>query len=283
MTALSPSYILWGVKKTLVIVSVLGLAAATGFVGWSVLSRPDEVFMTGDAARGFNLQEGPAPAASVPLTAGETLRDAVASAPPAPSSLMRPIAFDGMAVRGMPAVANSPVAAAGPAPAKITARAEAWARRSKFFAGLLVKPAQFLVGRSPMASSRGLRAFLADPRKVDAYMNSGLVRVTINSPTVAKALLGNPGVIRAFLASPAMRDPQAVRELLTSPMVRKFMDCPAIQQALSDPVVMQKMLMDPQTIGWMAANPDAMMAIAQAAPALGNGFSSRTNSASFRR
>lgn len=269
-------------KKTLAVVSVLGLAGAAGFVGWSVLSRPDDIFVTGDAATGFNLQEGPAPAASSPLSPGETLRDAVAAAPPAPTSLMRPIGFDGMAGHGSPASAAP--AAAGPAPSKITARAETWARRNKLFAGLLVRPAKFLVGRSPMASAQGLRGFLADPKKVDAYMNSALVRVTINSPTVAKALLGNPGVIRAFLASPAMRDPQAVRDLLSSAMVRKFMDCPAIQEALSDPVVMQRMLMDPTTISWVASNPQALTAIASAAPALGDAFGSRARgSASLRR
>ncbi len=272
-------------KKTLAAVSIMGLAGAAGLVGWSVLSRPDEIYVTGDAAAGFNLQEGPAPApAPAPLAAGETLRDAVASAPPAPTSLMAPIGFDGMAGRPeSPAVSAAP-AAAGPAPRPLRAAAISWVRKSRAFAALLTRPSAALTGRSPMASPRGLREFLADDKRVDRYMNSALVRVTLNSPGIAKMILGNPAVIRAFLASPAMRDPQAVRELLGSPMVRKMMDCPAIHEALSDPVVMQKMVMDPQTVAFIASNPDALTAIAQAVPALGDAFSSRTRtSASLRR
>jgi hypothetical protein len=214
-------------------------------------------------ANSFNLQTGPAPVrAPVALAPGETLRDAVAAVPPAPSSLMRQIADPGMVVGGgAPKATHYTV---------ITPKAEAWAKKHKFLTGLIAKPASFLMGRSSLGSARDLRAFLADPQKVDAYMNSALVRVTLNSPTVAKALLGNPAVIRAFLAMPAMRDPQAVRALLGSPMLRKMLDCPAIQEALGDPEVMNKMIADPKTISWIASHPDALMAIASAAPALGD-------------
>lgn len=260
-----------GVRKVLPVVSVIGLLGAGGAVTWSVLSRPADTFMTTDAASAFNLQTGPAPARPpARLAAGETLRDAVAAMPPAASSLMRPIADPAMVVGGAPrAVVDKPFTV-------ITPKAEAWAKRHRFLSALLAKPAKYMVSRSALGSARDLRAFLASPKKVDAYMNSPLVRVTINSPAVAKALLGNPAVIRAFLASPAMRDPRAARALLGSPMVRKMLDCPAIQEALSDPVVMRKMLADPQTIAWIAAHPDALMAITHAVPALGGAFSAKT-------
>jgi len=259
------------VRSILPVISIVGLIGATGVVTWSVVSRPDDAFMTQEAAGAFNLQTGPAPArAPAPLTAGETLRDAVASAPPPASSMMRPIAGEGMFV-GAP-----PNGGMDRKFTVITPKAEAWARKHKFVAGLIARPAKFLMSRSSLGSARDLRAFLADPKKVDAYMNSSLVRVTLNSPTVAKALLGNPAVIRAFLASPAMRDPKAARALLGSPMVRKMLDCPAIQEALSDPAVMKRMVGDPQTIAWLAAHPDALLAIASAAPALGDAVSAKT-------
>lgn len=259
------------VRSILPIVSIVGLIGATGVVTWSVVSRPDDSFMTQEAAGAFNMQTGPAPVrAPAPLTAGETLRDAVASAPPPAFSMMKPIADEGMFV-GAP-----PKGGMDEKLTVITPKAEAWARRHKFVAGLIAKPAKFLMSRSALGSARDLRAFLADPKKVDAYMNSSLVRVTLNSPTVAKALLGNPAVIRAFLASPAMRDPKAARALLGSPMVKKMLDCPAIQEALSDPVVMKRMVGDPQTIAWLAAHPDALLAIASAAPALGDAVTAKT-------
>ncbi len=241
-------------------------------VTWSVVSRPDDAYITHDVANSFNLQTGPAPVrASVALAPGETLRDAVAAAPPAASSLMRQIADPGMVVGGVPKSSlEKPLTV-------ITPKAEAWAKKHKFLAGLIAQPAKYMMSRSPLGSVRSMREFLADPKKVDAYMNSALVRITLNSPTVAKALLGNPAVIRAFLAEPAMRDPQTVRALLGSPMLRKMLDCPAIQEALGDPVIMNRMVADPQTIAWIASHPQALMAISQAAPALGDAFSAKTH------
>lgn len=258
-------------KSILPIISVIGLLGAGGAVTWSVMSRQDDSYITHDVAGSFNLQTGPAPTrAPRPLASGETLRDAVSAAPPVASSLMKPIATPGMFVGSIPK----------DVPDKrytvITPRAELWAKKNKFLARLLAKPASFLIFNSALGNVRGMRAFLGDAKKVDAYMNSALVRIALNSPTVAKAILGNPAVIRSFLATPAMSDPQTVRALLASPMVHKMLDCPAILEALSDPVVMNKMITDPQTIQWMAAHPQALMAIASAVPALGDAFSAKT-------
>jgi len=254
------------VRSYLPVISVLGLLGAGGGVTWSVMSRQDDSFITHEVADSFNLKTGPAPVrAPAALAPGESLRDAIAAAPPAASSLMRPIAAPGMAVVGMPREAPKPLTV-------ITPKAETWALKNKVLARMIAKPAAFLMARSPLSSARGLRAFLADPKKVDAYMNSALVRIALNSPKTAKALLGNPALIRAFLATPAMRDPKTVRALLGSPMLRKMLDCPAIQEALGDPAVMNRMVADPQTISWVAAHPDALMAIASAAPALGDAF-----------
>jgi hypothetical protein len=252
----------------------MGLFGAAIGVTWSVMARPKDVYITREVASSFNLQTGPAPARTLAAAApGETLSDAVAAAPPSASSLMRPIAAEGTAYGAAKASASISSAALERLPRRITAKAEAWARKHRLMGGLVTRPAAFLMSRSSLGSPRDLRAFLADPKKVDQYMNSALVRVALNSPTVAKALLGNPTVIRAVLATPAMRDPQAVKALLASPMFQKMLDCPAIQKALGDPAVMQKMVSDPQTIIWVAGHPDVLMAIAQTAPALGQALS----------
>ncbi len=258
-------------KSFLPIVSVLGLLGAGGAVTWSVMTRPDDSSVTREVADAFNLQTGPAPSrASAALASGETLRDAVA--PPVLSSLTRPLATAGMDVGGP--VRKPPEAAPR---AVITPKAEAWAKQHKFLRALIAKPAAFLIGRSALGSASGLRSFLGNPKKVDAYMNSALVRVTLNSPTLAKALLGDTMVVGAFLATPALRDPQALRALLSSPMLRKMLDCPAIQEALGDPAVMETIIADPQTVSWIAAHPQALLVLAEAAPALGDALTAATH------
>jgi hypothetical protein len=252
-------------------VTVLGFVGAGAAVTWSVMSRPQDAFITHEVADSFNLQEGPAPARSpMALAPGETLRDAVAAAPPVASSLVRPTGTDSLMYSS-----KAPAAQPDYKSKPVTAKAETWARKSKLVAALVTPPAAFLMNHSSLSSARGLRAFLADPKKVDGYMNSALVRIAINSPTVAKALLGNPAVIRAFLSTPAMKDPAAVRALVGSPMVQKMLDCPAIQEAMTDPGVMNKMMADPQTLMWVVAHPDALEAISKAAPALGDAITSK--------
>ena len=269
-------------RSTLVGASLAGLLGAGGFVAWSVYSRPVDVFVTGEAARGFNLQEGSIASSPTAFASGENLRDAVASAPPAPSSLTAPIATEGMAYGAANKLSVTASASGGKSPAPgrpmtvISAKAERWARTNKLMAALVTKPAAFLMSRSALGSARSMKAFLADPKKVDGYMNSPLVRIALNSPTFAKSVLGNPVLIRAFLASPAMKDPEVVRRLTDSPMLKKMLDCPAIQEALGDPAVMQKMIADPQTVVFVATHPDVLAAVANAVPALGDAFTAKS-------
>jgi hypothetical protein len=247
------------VKNTLAAVSLAGLLGASGFVAWSVFSRPDASALTAEQARSFDFKDGPLPSTIVRVTPPvEDLHDAVA-APVSP----RPIALDIMARAGAPAAAVKPRL-----PAFATPRLEAAVRRHPFFAGLLRAPARFLMSGTALKSPRALRAFLADKPAVEAYMSSTLMRLVLNSPSAAKSVLGSPVLVRAFLASPAMSDPAAVRELLGSRMLVKMLDCPGVQQALADPAVIRGMVADPGTLQWLAENPSALQAIAGAAPAL---------------
>ena len=250
--------------------SVIGLLGASGFVAWSVMSRPDAALITSEQAHSFDLKEAPSAAPTAAPRPVEELHDAVA-APVSP----RPIAMAGMA-------ATAPAAPAAPAAVRpqvrpfLTPQLETAVRKSKFFAAMLRAPARFLVAASALKSPRALRSFLENKSGVEAYMNSTVVRVVLNSPSVAKSVLGSPALVRAFLSSPAMKDPQAVRELLESRMVVKMLDCPGVQEALADPAVIRNMLADPGTIQWMGENPEAMHAIASAAPALARSLSAAT-------
>lgn len=257
-----------GVKSFLAVVSVMGLTGAAGFVAWFALSRPTDACVRGEAAQAFNLQTGPASSPSRALAAGDALRDAVAAAPI--SSLTRPIVVEGMAVGGLKPAPGAAVAAE---PARdLPARVVRKARKTRLFMNLLAKPASFVMARTSLRSAREMRAFLSDRRSVDAYMNSPLVRVGLNSATFTKAVLGNGRLVRAFLNSPALKDPAVVREILRSPMMRKMLDCPAVQQALADPNTIMGLASDPETMRFIVEHPEALQAIASAAPALVGAF-----------
>ncbi|MEK7382349.1 MAG: hypothetical protein AAB262_03585 [Elusimicrobiota bacterium] len=233
----------FAVRIFLAAVSVTGLAFAAGVVVWSALSRPTDAYLMGEAARSFDLQASRVPAAVL--------------------SVARPPAPRGMAVAGHKPAPGSAAAPARDLPARVVRKA----RASRLFMNLLAKPAPFLMAQTSLRSAREMRAFLADRGRVDAYMNSPLVRVALNSATFTKAVLGNGRLVRAFLASPALQDPVVVRELLRSPLMRKMLDCPGIQQALADPNTIAGLISEPETARFMAEHPQALQAIASAVDA----------------
>lgn len=252
-------------KKALASVSVVGLLGAAGFVAWSVFSRPADDSVAKEQARAFDLQQVEAPPAARPTPPAESVRDAVAE-PVSP----RPIPLETMVVPGR--VARE---ARRPAPPPVLPKAEAWARHTKAFAAMLNAPAGLIRSASAFRDARTLKGFLADPRAVDAFMDSALTRVTLKSPAIARAVIGSPTLVRAVLSSPAMRDPAAVRALLSSRMLAKILDCPAVQEALSDPAALRGSLADPETVRWFGENPQALQSLAKAAPALADAFAAR--------
>jgi hypothetical protein len=181
-----------------------------------------------------------------------------------PMGVVAPIPLDGMeGARSRPSAVP-----AGKVPV-ITAKAVRWARTHKVFAAFLKAPARYLAGKGErMSSPRAFQAFLRDPKQVDAYLDSSLVRVALNSPVVVRALLQDSGVVRAFLGSPAMQDAATVRELLQSKLFKKVMDCPGPQGALEDPRTLSGAMSNPDTLAWLKENPTALKALSEAAPAL---------------
>ncbi len=254
-------------RKILALASAAGLLGAAGFVAWFSSSRPQDAFLTAEAAHSFDLDR-PTPAPPAPA-ANDELRDAVA----APASPL-PIPLAGMSF-GAPPGDAAPAAPREPVPPAAPPARVAWARRSRALAALLRAPMRVMLGESALRSPRALRAFLRDPRRVDAYLDEALVRVALNSPVVAKIIVGRPALVMAFLASPAMRDASAVRELLASPMTRKILDCPGVQAALADPTTISRLAQSPEAARWLAENPAALRALAFAAPGLAGAFGAR--------
>lgn len=200
-------------------------------------------------------QEASAPSPSL-------AQQAEPAAPPPSMGVVLPIPLDNMA--------GSKPKPGGPGKVPVvTAKAVRWARTHKVFAAFLKTPARYLAGKGGRMRSPGaFQDFLADKKQVDAFLDSPLVRVALNSPVVSRALLGDPDVAKAFLGSPAMQDPAAVKALMSSRLFQKVLDCPGPQGAIEDGRTLPAILTNPAVIGWIKENPSALKTLQQAVPAL---------------
>lgn len=242
------------------VMSAVSLAAITGVVAWTTLTRPIDPRMTDVAVDASDFQIAPAP--QFPSAAHDSMRDAMASPKPIP------IAGYSMTPTAPARPATAPEAAVPKLPPGV----ELKAKRSPVFTAMLESPARFLMRRTALGDSRGFRRFLANPKAVDAYLDSSLVRAALRSPAVTKTVLANGRLVRAFLDTPAMQDPVALAALLKSPMFKKMVDCPGVQEALADPRVMVRLGSDPATLDYLAEHPQAADALAKAFPALAHAF-----------
>lgn len=233
--------------------SAATLAGVTGLVAWSTLTRPIDPRMADVEVQASDFPT--AAPAFMPPSASESMRDAMASP--------KPIPLEGYS---MTPKVQAPVPEA--AVPRVPPGVEVKVRRHPVFAELGRAPARFLLKKTALGSPRALNKFLADPKAVDAYLNSALVRAALKSPAVTKTLLANGALVRAFLDTPAMQDPVALANLLKSPMFRKMVDCPGPVGALSDPAVFARLGSDPVTLQYLAEHPQAADALAKAFPAL---------------
>lgn len=191
--------------------------------------------------------------------------DAPAQPAPRPSmGVVAPIPIEGMSGT----VSKPRPGGPGKVPV-VTAKSVRWVRTHKVFAAFLKAPARYLAGKGDrMSSPAAFRAFLDDKKQVNAFLDSPLVRVALNSPVISRALMSDPGVLKAFLGSPAMRDPATVRRFVTSPLFRKVIDCPGPQGAIEDGRTLPQTLASPAVISWVKDNPSGMAALESAIPAL---------------
>jgi len=254
-------------RKLLGVLSVFGLSSAPLFVAWTVVSSPGGSHLPPRSAKGFDFDYvQPLPPAPPP-----DMRDAPA---PAPAASPLPIPYQGM-------LKTKSVEQAAPLPRKpapralVSVRHETWALGSGVLAALRRSPARFLASSTALHSPRALLAFLENKKQVEAYMDSPLVRVTLNSPPVARQILGSRPLVRAFLSTPAMRNPRAARALVLSPIARKMLVSPGVTQALRDPAVVRNLMSDAQAAEWLEENPVALKALTRAVPGLGSYLASK--------
>ncbi len=244
-------------------VVALAAAAVVGAFLLGYVSRGGAPSAPAPVARQTEARPEPEPPVELPL-----LSDPVAPTP-APASSLPP--------SRLPSVPASEPSRPAPASAGkvpvVTAKAVKWARTHRVFAAFLKSPARMLAGKGArMSSPAALKAFLADREQVEAYLDSPLVRIALNSPVVSKALLSDPGVATAFLGSPAMRDPEAVKALMTSSLLKKILDCPGPQAALEDPKTLTSLVTNPATVNWLAKNPDGLKGLTAALPGVAEAF-----------
>lgn len=240
------------------VMSAVSLAAVTGVVAWTTLTRPVDPRMVDTAVDASDFPTA-APAPNFPSAAADSMRDALASPKPIP-------------IAGYSMTPTRPPLAPEAAVPKVPPGVELKARRSPVFTALLEAPVRFLARRTTLGDARGFRRFLASPKAVDAYLDSALVRAALRSPAVTKSVLSNGPLVRAFLDTPAMKDPVALATLLRSPLFKKVVDCPGVQEALADPRVMVRLGSDPATLDYLAEHPQAAEALGKAFPALAAAF-----------
>lgn len=238
------------------LLSTLGLTGATALVAWSLLSRPVDPRMIDEPIDPFTAAYGPQ----------EPLRDSMRAMGPASPM---PIPLAGYAMSPKPLVREQAPAQTPAVPAGVQLRA----RRTPLLNRLLEQPTAFLMRHTSLSSAAEFRHFLSNKSKVDAYLNSPLVRAALKNPAVAKSVIGNGALVRAFLATPAMKNQAAVRQLVQSRMFLKMLDCPGVQGALSDVAVMARLIGDPQTLTFIEENPEAAQALGKAFPALAQSLS----------
>ncbi|TBR18069.1 hypothetical protein EPO15_15550 [bacterium] len=238
--------------------SAVSLAAVTGVVAWSMLTRPIDPRMVDVAVEASDFPS-PAPAPNFPSASADSMRDAMASPQPIP-------------IAGYSMTPQRPPTAPEAAVPKVPPGIEVKARANPVFAAMLAAPARFVLRKTTLGDAKAFKRFLASPKAVDAYLDSGLVRAALRSPAVTKTILANGGLVRAFLGSPAMQDPVALAALLKSPMFKKVVDCPGVQGALAEPSVMVRLVSDPATVDYLSEHPQAAQALAQAFPALAQAF-----------
>lgn len=245
--------------------AVIVLAGLGGVIA-GLRSERREIRPAAHAPAAFDLPEVSAQAeariAQEARAPSPSLAPAEPAAPVPSMGVMRPIPLEGMA--------GSKPKPGGPGKVPVvTAKAVRWVRTHKVFAAFLKAPARYLAGKGGrMRSAGAFQDFLADKKQVDAFLDSPLVRVALNSPVISRALLGDPDVAKAFLGSPAMQDPAAVKALMSSRLLQKVLDCPGPQGAIEDGRTLPGILTNPAVIGWLKENPSALKTLSQAVPAL---------------
>lgn len=182
------------------------------------------------------------PPARQRLIAGKMpLRDAMPAASPQrqEEALSRPAARPSAPAAILPPLAGAPT---------ITADS---------MKSLVADPLSFMAQKTWLGKPAGFQKFAADPQRVNRYVSNPIVKNVLDSPILMKKLLSNEAVVRAFLSSPAMRDPAALKALSSSPLIKRLAESKGVQAVLADPVLIQRVLMSPQTMTWMTSDPQA--------------------------
>lgn len=239
-------------KKAAGILSVALLSGFTGVVAVSVLTNPREQALA-DHRGDFDMESGPVPIRKAPAEE-MPLRDALAApgvsgaAVPPPQSTV-----SGPADRPSPPVSPllSETLRRGAAPDP-----SAWVRGHSLFQGLMGGPARFLVNNTHLGSTAKLGKFLSDPARVGRYLNHRLIQSALESPILVKSL-ASPAMTKAFVESPAMRDPATVRALLNSGLVDRIARSRGVKEALGDSAFTGRVMLQPEVMTWMTRNPDA--------------------------
>lgn len=126
------------------------------------------------------------------------------------------------------------------------------------FKALIASPSKFIVESTWLGRPDGFRAFAADPERVRRYLGNPAVRAVLDNPRVLRVLLSNKTVIKAFVESPAMKDPKTLQALGSSALMMQLGDTKAFASLAKDPSVLQTALSMPEGAAFFARFPQGM-------------------------
>lgn len=241
-------------KKVVGALAVLGGLVAAFYAGMNQSAGPE---IRVEESSDFNLSMAeaprpPAPAAPVLEPVGNRAPAAAVSVP---------------AAGARPAAPTAPVSPARKGEAVVPARKPS-AADQKGYESMLAAPARYLASKTLLGRPVELRKLLARKEFGKGYVMAPIVRGVLESPAAVAALARNKTLVKAFLESPAMKDPATVKALGESPLMNYVMTSKGVQGALGNQAVYNEVFMSPQVISWASANPANQAAIGRLAQGL---------------
>ncbi|MBI4677845.1 MAG: hypothetical protein HY748_09710 [Elusimicrobia bacterium] len=253
-------------SSRLAFAGVAGLACAGLFLAVITTRTDKPADGSRIAADGFDL-DIESPSAAPQPTQPKAGYPAAASSPATAPARSESLSMLRDAVASGPLVMGARFVPPPPALSPAFSQPSEWAKKQGMFRDLLKHPASFMVRRTNLASPAKLQGFISDKARVQRYLTHPLIKAVLSSPSLLKTLIKTPGVVPAFLGSPAMQDRRSVEKLLDSPLVKEILKADGPSALAEDADFVNSVVSDPTTIGWLSRNPSAVAAFARISPA----------------
>jgi hypothetical protein len=130
---------------------------------------------------------------------------------------------------------------------------------------LTTDPGRYIVEKTYLGNPAALKKFLKNRSAVDSFLSAKLTVFIAGHGWAVKKLAGQD-VVKAVIASPAMRDRRLVSDLfLKSAIPLRLGRASGVREALADRAFVEK-LCSPELRAWLTANPAAQATLKAQSP-----------------